>query len=106
MSAEDVKKAAADAADTVDKGLGEASKIVRSSLAWLVSTAQQGLDEGKGALSQVRGGLGGAQRGAGDGGSRASAQVPAAMAVGPSRQQPQRLASHRRRTRQTRRRRC
>jgi hypothetical protein len=50
MSADDLKKAAADAAQTVDKGLDEASKAVRSSLAWLLGRAQEGLESGKGVV--------------------------------------------------------
>lgn len=44
---DDVKKAASEAADTVDKGLNEASKAVRSSLAWLVAAGQEGMEGGK-----------------------------------------------------------
>ena len=43
---EDVKKAAADAAQTVDKGLEEASKAVRSALAWGFAAAKEGVQEG------------------------------------------------------------
>lgn len=47
---DDVKKAASDAAAAVDKGLDEASVWARSALKWLVATANQGLQEGKGAM--------------------------------------------------------
>lgn len=43
---DDVKKAAADAAQTVDKGLEEASKAVRSTLAWALAAAKDGLNSG------------------------------------------------------------
>lgn len=54
MSTEDLKKAAADAAASVDKGLEEASKAVRSSLAWLLGKGQEGLEAGKGVVESSK----------------------------------------------------
>lgn len=44
---EDVKKAAGDVAQTVDKGLEEASKAVRRGLAWTLEAAKDGVESGK-----------------------------------------------------------
>lgn len=53
---EDAKKAAASAADAVDKGMDQASKALRSSIAWIFARGQEGLEAGSGLLesSKVR----------------------------------------------------
>jgi hypothetical protein len=45
---DDVKKYAAQAADAAEKGLDDASKALRRSLAWVAGTASSGLEKGQG----------------------------------------------------------